>query len=64
MKIHYYTKLDNSEQPWKDILISSQTDLDAYGIKPYISFKSLPAIASSSRRPATAPSSSKPSGST
>ena len=44
MKIHYYTKLDNSEQPWKDILISSQTDLDAYGIKPYISIKGLPVI--------------------
>lgn len=44
MKIHYYTKLDNSEQPWKDILISSQTDLDALGIKPYISIKGLPVI--------------------
>lgn len=44
MKIHYYTKFDNSEQPWKDILISSQTDLDAYGIKPYISIKGLPVI--------------------
>lgn len=44
MKIHYYTKFDNSEKPWKDILISSQIDIDAYGIKPYISIKGLAVI--------------------